>query len=91
MNENNTNKHAVTNLEELDALTDEMIDTSDIPPLTEEFFAKAEWRMPQPKVQVTVEIEPEILEWFKAQGDNYQQSLAAALRIYALAHQLPAK
>ena len=30
-----------TNLEELDALTDEMIDTSDIPPLTEEFFCQS--------------------------------------------------
>ena len=87
MNENNMNKPTATNLEELDALTDEMIDTSDIPPLTEEFFAKAQWRMPRPKVRVTVEVEPEILEWFKAQGDHYQQSLAAALRIYALAHQ----
>lgn len=89
MSGNDMNKPTVTNLEELDALTDEMIDTSDIPPLTEEFFAKAQWRRPQPKVQVTVEIEPEIWEWFKAQGDRYQQSLAAALRIYALAHQLP--
>ncbi len=91
MNENNTNKLTATNLEQLDAMTDEMIDTSDIPPLTEEFFTTAQWRMPQPKVQVTVEVEPEIWEWFKAQGDHAQQYLAAALRIYALAHQLPTK
>lgn len=84
-------KPTATNLEELDALTDDMIDTSEIPPLTEAFFAKAQWRMPQPKVQITVEVEPEIWEWFKAQGDRYQQSLAEALRIYALAHQLPVK
>ena len=89
MKEDNMSEFTVTNLEELDALTDEMIDTSEIPPLTEAFFATAQWRMPQPKVQVTVEVEPEIWEWFKAQGDRYQQSLAAALRIYALAHQLP--
>lgn len=85
------NKPTRTNWDALDALTDEMIDTSDIPPLTEEFFANARWRMPQAKAQVLVEVEPEILEWFKAQGDRYQQSLAAALRIYALAHQSPAK
>ena len=78
-----------TNLEELDALTDDMIDTSEIPPLTEAFFATAHWRMPQSKVQITVEVEPEIWEWFKAQGDRYQQSLTAALRLYALAHQSP--
>lgn len=41
--------HSRTNLEELDALTDEMIDTSEIPPLTEVFFATAQWRVPQSK------------------------------------------
>jgi uncharacterized protein (DUF4415 family) len=87
MNRDSMRKPTVTNLEELDALTDDKIDTSEIPPLTEAFFATAQWRRPQPKVQVTVEVEPEIWEWFKAQGDRYQQSLAAALRIYALAHQ----
>ncbi|MGC9397294.1 MAG: BrnA antitoxin family protein [Anaerolineae bacterium] len=80
-----------TNLERLDALSDEMIDTSDIPLLEEEFFATAQWRMPQAKVEVMVEVEPEVLEWFKAQGDHYQRYLAAALRIYALAHQAPAR
>lgn len=68
-------------------MTDEMIDTSDIPPLTEEFFDTAKWRMPKPKVKVTVEVEPEVMEWFKAQGENYQRYLSAALRIYAQAHQ----
>ncbi len=33
-----------------------------------------------------VEIEPEVAQWFKAQGDHYQEFLAAALRIYAQAH-----
>ena len=91
MNASDTNKSTATNLERLDAMTDDMIDTSDIPPLTEEFFATARWRMPQPKIQVTVEIEPEVWEWFKAQGDRYQQCLTAALRVYVLAHQLPTK
>jgi len=81
------NKPTKTNLERFDAMTDEMIDTSDIPPLTEEFFAAANWRMPKPKVKVTVEVEPEVVEWFRAQGENYQRYLAAALRIYARAHQ----
>lgn len=81
------NKPTKTNLERFDALTDDMLDTSDIPPLTEEFFTTAKWRMPSPKVKVEVEVEPEVLDWFKAQGGNYQRYLAAALRIYAQAHQ----
>ena len=83
------NKPTKTNLERFDAMTDEMIDTSDIPPLTDEFFAKAKWRMPKRDVKVTVEVEPEVVDWYKAQGDNYERYLAAALRIYAQAHQMP--
>jgi uncharacterized protein (DUF4415 family) len=71
---------------DFDSMTDDMIDTSDIPPLTEDFFASAKWRMPKDKVKVTVEVEPEVAQWFKAQGDRYQEFLAAALRIYAQAH-----
>ncbi len=82
------NKPTKTNLERLDALTDDQIDTSDIPPLGDAFFKKAKWRMPHPKVQVTVEVESEVLDWFKAQGEDYQRYLAAALRIYAEAHQV---
>ena len=84
-------KPTKTNWEEFDALTDDMIDTSDIPPLSDDFFATAKWRMPKSrkKVSVTVEIEPEVVEWFKSQGENYEQYLAAALRIYAKAHQPP--
>ncbi len=90
MSVNDMNKPTQTNLERLDAMRDDEIDTSDIPPLTDKFFATAKWRVPKPKVPVTVEVEPEVLEWFKAQGDNYERYLAAALRIYALAHQVPA-
>jgi len=67
-------------------MTDEMVDVSDIPPLTDDFFEKATWRMPEPSVEITVKIEPDILAWFKAQGADYQQRLSAALRLYADAH-----
>ena len=83
------NKPTKTNIERLDAITDDKIDTSDIPPLTEEFFATARWRMPEPTEKVTVEVESEVIEWFRAQGDDYERYLAAALRIYAQAHQVP--
>ena len=36
------NKNSKTNLKRIDSLTDEKIDTSDIPPLGKDFFAKAE-------------------------------------------------
>ena len=86
MNGNDSNTITRTNLERIDAMTDDMIDTSDIPPLTEDFFATAKWRVP--KVKVIVEIEPEVLDWFKAQGADWQHQLTAAVRIYAHAHKL---
>ncbi|NER52295.1 MAG: hypothetical protein F6J92_37780 [Symploca sp. SIO1A3] len=39
----------------IDAMRDEDIDTSDIPPLSEEFFTKAQLRMPQSAVTTTVD------------------------------------
>jgi hypothetical protein len=36
-----------TNWDKIDAMTDDDIDISDIPPLTEEFFAKAKLQMPR--------------------------------------------
>ena len=89
MSAKNMSKPTKTNLERFDAMTDDMIDTSEVPPLTEEFFATAKWRMPGPKVKITVEVEPEVAEWFKAQGADYERYLAAALRVYAHAHQVP--
>ena len=89
MNAANMNKRSETDWARIDVMTDEMIDTSDIPPLSDEFFAKATWRMPRPPVSITVRVEPEVLEWFKAQGEDYSRLMAAALRIYAEAHRNP--
>ncbi len=91
MNDFNTNKPARTNWERVDALTDEMIDTSDIPPLTDDFFARATLRLPQHSVPVTMSIDPEVLAWFRAQGDEWEQRVNAALRLYAEAHKAYSK
>jgi uncharacterized protein (DUF4415 family) len=66
----------------IDAMTDDDIDTSDIPPLTDEFFAKAKLRSPSPAT-VTVPVDAETLAWFQAKGEEAEQHMAAALRIYA--------
>ena len=69
----------------LDKMTDEEVDTSDIPELDDSFFERATLRMPEP-VSTTIEVDPEVLAWFKAQGDSVKL-MNAALRIYAEAHQ----
>ncbi|WP_016865892.1 MULTISPECIES: BrnA antitoxin family protein [Fischerella] len=65
-------------------MTDDEIDTSDIPPLTDEFFSKAKLRMPvSPLATVTIRVDSETLAWFESKGEEAEQHMAAALRIYA--------
>ncbi len=70
----------------IDAMNDEDIDTSDIPPLTEEFFANAQLQMPESEMTVTLPIDAETFAWFQTQGENATQQMAIALKIYAEAH-----
>jgi uncharacterized protein (DUF4415 family) len=69
--------------EELAAVPDEDIDFSDIPELTEEFWANAAVHWPdQSKKQVTVRLDADLLDWFKSQGKGYQTRINAVLRTY---------
>lgn len=86
MNASDLKKPSETDWKRIDEMKDEQIDTSDIPPLDETFFAVAKLRLPGKKVPVTVDIDADVLEWFKAQGEEFQHRINAALRIYAEAH-----
>lgn len=77
---NNTSR---TDWARIDAMSDNEIDTSDIPPLTDEFFAKAKLRMPSSLATVTIRVDAETLSWFQSQGEQAEQHMTAALRIYA--------
>jgi uncharacterized protein (DUF4415 family) len=58
------------------------IDTSDIPPLTEEFWKNAV-RNPlyRPvKTSTTVRLDSDVLAWLKGQGKGYQTRINAILR-----------
>lgn len=68
-------------------MTDKEIDTSDIAPLGDEFFAKAEWRMPEKKTAVTLSVDSDVLKWFEEQGADFGQRVNTALRIYAESQQ----
>ena len=65
---------------------DDQIDFSDIPELGDEFFARAELHVP-PKQAVTMRLDADVLNWFKAQGQGYQTRINKLLRAYMLAHQ----
>jgi uncharacterized protein (DUF4415 family) len=79
-----------TDWERLDVMTDADIDLSDCPEVTPELFAKAVVRQglkPVPrKAQVTLRLDQDVLDWFKAQGRGYQTQINALLRAYMEAH-----
>jgi uncharacterized protein (DUF4415 family) len=61
-------------------MSDEGIDYSDIPPLTDEFFENATLRIPASHAQQLVQIEPDILQWFQAQEGEYTDLINLVLR-----------
>ncbi len=67
-------------LEEIAAIKDEDIDYSDIPELDEDFWKRAELRMPVPKKGIYVRIDPDVLDWLKSKGKGYQTRMNAMLR-----------
>jgi uncharacterized protein (DUF4415 family) len=91
MSVSNLKRPSETDWAKVEAMTDEEIDTSDISPLDEAFFANAKLRLPQGKVPVVISVDADVIEWFKAQGDEYPRLLNAALRIYAEAHKEKAR
>jgi uncharacterized protein (DUF4415 family) len=63
-------------------MTDEEIDYSDIPPLTEEFFAKATLRVPATQAHNLIQIDPDVMAWFQSQGAEYKTLINLVLRRY---------
>lgn len=86
MSENSSKRTSRTDWARIDAMKDDEIDTSDIPPLTEEFFKRAKWRDPTPTLTVSVPVDAETLAWYKSQDGDSTRRMTAALRIYAQAH-----
>ena len=74
--------------EELAALPDAAIDTSDIPELDKAFWDQARVVMPEQrnKTQVTAKFDADMVAWFKRQGRGYQGRMNAVLRSFYEAH-----
>ena len=79
-------KKSQTDWKRVDALNDGKIDFSDTPELTPEKFAHAVVRQglkPVPgKVQLTIRVDRDVLEWYRRQGRGYQTRINALLRAY---------
>lgn len=82
MNEDVLNKNSNTDWARLAAMTDDDIDTSDIPPLADDFFVNGELRLPKQKPMISIRVDADVLTWYKAQGPGYQTRINAVLRLY---------
>ena len=85
MSARNLRNSLKTNWERIDQMSDEDIDTSDIPPLDASFFSNAKLRMPEGKVPVLISVDSDVMEWFKSQ-DQYRELINSALRVFAETH-----
>jgi uncharacterized protein (DUF4415 family) len=67
-------------------MTDDEIDLTDIPEITEEMWAKAVWRKGSKSnstnSQETLAVDGDVIEFFKAQGRDYQTKINQLLRAY---------
>ena len=82
MNRNDLNNTSGTNWEALAAMSDDNIDYSDIPPLTDEFFERATLRIPAAKAQNLVHLDPDVMKWFQSQGVKPTEMINTVLRRY---------
>ncbi|MEN8216134.1 MAG: BrnA antitoxin family protein [Pseudomonadota bacterium] len=80
-----------TDWKTIDDMEDKDINLSDLPEVSPEKFANAIVRKGlkpvSKKTQITLRLDTEVLNWFKAQGKGYQKNINALLKAYVEAHQ----
>ncbi|PSB09572.1 hypothetical protein C7B61_03995 [filamentous cyanobacterium CCP1] len=63
-------------------MTDEEIDYSDIPPLTDKFFEQATLRVPATQTHNLIQLDPDVMAWFQSQDVEYKALINSVLRRY---------
>ena len=86
MNKKNLEHQSRTNWKKVDKMTDDEIDYSEIPELSDEFFKHAKLYMKHRKDIVTLRVDHDVLEWFKKQGKGYQTKMNAILKGFMMSH-----
>ncbi len=75
-----------TDFNMLKSMSDETIDYSEIPELTDEFFKVSPNDATIGKSQLTIRIDNDLLDWLKEQGRGYQTRINKILRTYMQVH-----
>jgi uncharacterized protein (DUF4415 family) len=82
MSEKFTKTNSKTGWNRVNALSDDDIDTSDIPELDASMFENAQIRLPKHKEPVTLRLDADVLDWYRSTGKGYQTRINAVLRLY---------
>jgi uncharacterized protein (DUF4415 family) len=82
MNNKDFQSTSRTNWEALDSMSDDDIDYSDIPPLTEDFFEKSVLKVPATQAKNLVQLDADVMEWFQSQGGEYKTIINYLLRCH---------
>lgn len=56
------------------------------PILDRSWFRTATLALPEPKIPISIRMDREVVEWFKARGKRYQSRINAVLKAYVHAH-----
>jgi uncharacterized protein (DUF4415 family) len=81
MSDSDLKRTSRTDWERLANMTDDEIDYSDIPPLSGAFFERAKFTLPN-----AVQLDSDVLTWFKNQGRDYPEQINQILREYMALH-----
>lgn len=86
-----SSRKLASNLKRLAALKDsEIVIDEEAPAWTPEMFARAVVRRgldaPRRKTLLSLRVDSDVVEWFRAQGRGYQSRMNALLRAYMDAH-----
>ncbi len=86
MNGKPTNRDISAELAALDAMSDEDIDYSDIPPVRDfSGWRRGVFYRPE-KQAVTIRLDADVVAWFKGSEPKYQTAVNRVLRDYMLSH-----
>ena len=75
--------------EDLAAIPDDAVDTSDIPEADAAWFAGAEVAHPPEQEPVTIRVDRDVLAYFRDQGRDYPSRMSAALRTFVASQRGP--
>jgi BrnA antitoxin of type II toxin-antitoxin system len=79
--------HRSSDWQDPDAPDGDDLDIFDLPSISPSFFENDRACQPQPKVTVTLQIDRDVLAWFRARGSGWENRIAMALREHVDASQ----